>query len=136
MLPRPFRAIAETVVPEAAGLDEAGWDELEAIVERALAGRPPALQRQLRLFIRLIGLAPVARHGRTFAALEPAQRSRLLAGLQASPLLLLRRGFWGLRTLIYMGYYARDAAAKEIGYHASAAGWEAPPPGSGTSGPA
>ncbi len=127
MLPRPFRTIARTVVPEASRLDEAGWRELEAVVEQALASRPPALRRQLRLFIRAIGLLPLARYGRPFAALDGRRRTRLLTGLQESPLLLLRRGFWGLRTLIFMGYYARPAAGEEIGYRASPKGWSARP---------
>ena len=55
--------------------------------------------------------------------------TRALAGrahalsLRASstlPLLLLRRGFWGLRTLVFLGYYARPEAAAEIGYRADA----------------
>ncbi len=37
----------------------------------------------------------------------------------------LRRGFWGLRTLALMGYYARPAAAASVGYHADPRGWEA-----------
>lgn len=32
-----FRALARTIVPETAALDEADWDEVEAIVEDALA---------------------------------------------------------------------------------------------------
>lgn len=124
MLPAPFRAIARTIVPEAERLGEPGWTELETIVERALAARSPALQRQLRLFIRLIGLLPLARYGRSFATLDPTRRTRVLTSLQDSPLLLFRRGLWGLRTLIFMGYYGRAGVGDEIGYRARAEGWE------------
>ncbi|HLU24296.1 MAG TPA: gluconate 2-dehydrogenase subunit 3 family protein [Longimicrobiales bacterium] len=120
-----FRAIARTVVPEAAALDGAAWDELERIVERALAARPPKLRRQLGLLIRMIDVLAVLRHGRRFAALDDGRRARLLGALQDSRLLLLRRGIWGLRTLVFMGYYARPAAAEAIGYRADPAGWEA-----------
>ena len=119
-----FRAVAATVVPAAAGLDEAGWGDLEDIVEQALAQRPPRLQRQLLLFIRVIELLPAVRRTR-FSRLPHAARTRLLAALERAPLLLVRRGFWGLRTLVLMGYYARPAAATEIGYRADARGWEA-----------
>ena len=119
-----FRAIATTVVPEAAALDDAGWRELEGIVEHALAQRPPRLRRQLLLFIRVIERLPV-RRGRRFSALPPAARARFLAALERAPLLLVRRGFWGLRTLILMGYYARPAAATAVGYRADPRGWEA-----------
>lgn len=120
-----FRAVATTVVPEAARLDEAEWAGLEGIVERALALRPPRLRRQLRTLIQLLEWLPLVRYGRRLTALDPARRARVLTRVQDAPVLLLRRGFWGLRTLILMGYYARPAARVEIGYRADARGWEA-----------
>ncbi len=120
-----FRALATTIVPEAAGLDEDDWTALERIIENALAGRPPKLRRQLRLLIHVLQLAPLFRHGRPFTALDPARRTRFLRKVESSRLLLLRRGFWGLRTLVFMGYYARPAAAESIGYRADPRGWDA-----------
>jgi hypothetical protein len=120
-----FRAIAGSVVPEAGRLDAAGWDALEDVIETALAPRPPRMRRQLATLIRLIQWIPVLRYGRRFTRLDPGRRTRVLAALQDAPLLLLRRGFWGLRTLILMGYYARPEAAPEIGYGADPRGWGA-----------
>jgi hypothetical protein len=122
-----FRAIARTVVPEAEALDAGGWAELEGIVEAALALRPAAVRRQLLVFIRLLGVLPVFRYGRPFTALDPGPRARFLSAMESAPLLLLRRGFWGLRTLVFMGYYARPAAAEAIGYRAHLRGWQARP---------
>jgi hypothetical protein len=119
-----FRAIAATVVPEAGALDEPAWAALEAIVVDALAARPPKLQRQLRLFIRLVDWLPVTRYGRRFTRLDAARRARALGGLQDAPLALLRRGCWGLRTLILMGYYGRPETRRQIGYRADPRGWE------------
>jgi hypothetical protein len=118
-----FRALVTTSVPEAVALTAAEWTELEAIVEDAVAKRPPALRRQLRLFIRLLNLLPVLRWGRTFERLDPARRARFLASLERSRLFLLRRGFWGVRTLVFMGYYARPSAYAQIGYDARLRGW-------------
>jgi len=120
-----FRAAAAAIVPEAARLTPGEWLEVEAIVEDYLSRRPAAIRGQLRLFVRLLGLAAWARHGRSLAALDPERRTRLLAAVQDSPILLLRRGFWGLRTMVYLGYYSRPAAAPEIGYRANVRGWEA-----------
>ena len=120
-----LRAIGATVVPEAVRLDEAGWTALEEIVTDALAVRPAPLQRQLLLFIRLVEWLPVLRYGRRFTRLDAARRTRVLQVVQDAPLLLLRRGCWGLRTLLLMGYYGRPEASREIGYRAAAAGWEA-----------
>src|SRR5881398_528934 len=113
-----FRAVATCVVPEASRLDAAQWDEMAAIVARAM-------QRQLALFLILLEWFPLVRYGRRLSRLDPARRTKFLDRLQRSPLLLLRRGFWGVRTLVLMGYYGRPAAAAEIGYRADARGWEA-----------
>ena len=72
-------------------------------------------------------MLPVLRYGRPFIALDADQRARVLAWFQDSPLLLVRRGVWGLRTLVMLGYYSRPIAAAQIGYRASALGWEARP---------
>lgn len=120
-----FRALAATIVPEAAALDEAGWARVEAVVERALRERPPKLRRQLVLFVRLLGVLPLVRYGRPFEGLDEARRTRFLRAVEDARPLLVRRGFWGLRTLVYMGYYGRPEAAAEIGYRASVRGWEA-----------
>jgi len=120
-----FRAIAATVIPEAATLDADGWMQGERIVEQALALRPPRLQRQLVTLIRAIEWLPLLRYGRRFTGLDPRRRALVLDALQNAPLLLLRRGFWGLRTLALMGYYARPADAASIGYRADPRGWEA-----------
>jgi len=120
-----FRALAVTIVPEAISLDAGAWDDLERIVEEGLASRPAAIRRQLRLFVRLLDLLPVFRFGRTFRSLDPSQRTAFLLAVQDAPVLLLRRGFWGLRTLVYMGYYSRQEARDAIGYRADPRGWGA-----------
>lgn len=121
----PFRAIATTVVPEAATLDATQWAALEGIVEDALARRPARMRRQLALLIRLIEHLPLLWSGRRFSGLAAVARTRLLVRLQNAPVLLLRRGVWGLRTLVLMGYYARSEAAASIGYRADPRGWDA-----------
>ncbi len=120
-----FRAIAVTVVPAAAALDDGAWRDLEAIVEDEIAKRPARVQRQILALLRAIDFLPLARYGRRFSALDRARRTRFLHALEHAPVLLLRRGFWGIRTLVLMGYYARPAAATAIGYRADARGWEA-----------
>jgi hypothetical protein len=120
-----LRAIGITVVPEATRLDAAAWSALEDTIAGALAARPAALQRQFLLFLRLVQWLPALRYGRRFTRLDPPRRTQFLASLQDAPLLLVRRGAWGLRTLILMGYYGRAAAAGDIGYRADPRGWDA-----------
>jgi hypothetical protein len=120
-----FRALAQSFVPEAAALGERGWAEAEAIVEQFLATRPAAVRRQLALLIRLLDFLSLVRYGRRIASLDAGRRLPFLESLQNAPILLLRRGIWGVRTLAFMGYYARPEAAALIGYRADARGWEA-----------
>ncbi len=119
------RAIACTIVPEAVSLDEKAWADFDRLTDAALGDRPPTLQRRLQLFIRAIDWLPAFRFGRRFIALHPAQRARFLSGLENHPVQLIRSGFWGLRTLVLLGYYGRPEAVATIGYAADARGWEA-----------
>lgn len=118
-----IRVIACVVVPEAASLDESGWASFERLLEGAVSARPAGVVRQLRAFLRILGLLARVRHGRGFAHLTPREAGGLLERLAASRLLLLRRGVWGLRTLMLLGYYADDGRARALGYRASPAGW-------------
>jgi len=120
-----FRAVVVTVVPDAKQLDEPSWLALEALVEDVLEIRPPALRGQLQLFLRAIEWLPVVRYGRTFAALGDEQRSRVLRHLQNHPVERIRCGFWGLRTLAFLGYYGRPDSAHAIRYRPDPRGWEA-----------
>ena len=120
-----FRAVVVTVVPDAKQLDEPGWLALEKLVEDALEIRPPALRRQLQLFLRAIQWLPVVRYGRTFAVLGDEQRRRVLRYVQDHPIERIRCGFWGLRTLAFLGYYGRPEGANAIGYRPDPRGWEA-----------
>ena len=120
-----FRAFVSTIVPESAALDERGWNELEANVEEALRERPAGMHRQLRVFLRVIQAISVLRYGRPFTALDGNRRANLLSHLQDHALQLIRTGFWGLRTLAFLGYYGRLDAGREIGYVPDPRGWEA-----------
>jgi hypothetical protein len=120
-----FRALALTFVPETAASSEEDWVALEGVVTRALATRPAALQRQVVLFIRILDTLALLRHGRRLASLDPERRSRLLERISRSRLLLFRRGVWGLRTMVMMGWYGRPDVQRALGYRATAAGWAA-----------
>ncbi len=118
-----LRAIAETVVPATSALEADGWVTLDRIIANAIAARPPRMRRQLALFMHAIEWLPLLRYGRPFSRLNPHRRQRFLESLQDSPLLLIRRGFWGVRTLILMGYYTQAGTIAAIGYRADPRGW-------------
>ena len=120
-----FRALAAGFVPETAYATAAQWAQLEAAVEHAVAARPAALRRQLALLLRAIGLVARLRTGREVARLAPAECTALLQRLAGSRVLLLRRGIWGLRTLVMLGWYTQPGVIAALGYRASPAGWSA-----------
>jgi len=120
-----FRAVAETVVPESASLGPEEWQDLCSVVERALAARPEATRGQVVTFLRLLEFLPLVRLRGRFSRLAPEQRRDVLERLERSRTLLFRRGVWGVRTLVFMGYYTRPEVQAALGYRATAAGWSA-----------
>ena len=49
-----------------------------------------------------------------------------MGALERAPFRLIRRGVWGLRTLVLMGYYTQPEVIAGLGYRADRAGWERP----------
>ena len=113
---RFLRVVAVRVAPPVAGLDAAGASRFEAIVGKALADRPPALVRQFRLFLALLRWAPLLRFGARFERLSPARQDAVLRFLLDAPVAKLRAGFWGLRALVFMGYYGQPENWPAIRY--------------------
>ena len=121
----PLRAIGSVVLPSSDVLDEEGWKRAERIIEGALAPKPAGIKRQIRLFLRLVNVLPILSTGRTLTKLPLEKRAGFLRRLHRSPLMPLRRGMWGIRTLLFMGYYNQDQVRAGIGYAADPRGWAA-----------
>lgn len=98
--------------PTADDVDVAGF------VDAYVARMPAPLRRD---FLRLLGyvehLAPVAT-GRSsrFTRLAAADQDAVLAALEASDQGLLRGGFAGLKSLVFMGYYRDPRTWKILAY--------------------
>jgi hypothetical protein len=117
-------AVGARLVPEVAALTAPQRDEFRAIVADALGERPEAMRRQFRAFLGLVERGPVVRFGAPFSALAPERQDRVLRWFQDCPVELFRKGFWGMKALVLMGYYARPAAAGEVGWTPSFRGNE------------
>lgn len=124
-LARQIQPILATFIPETAQLSAADLAPVLARVDDRLAGEPESLQRQLRLFVRLLWWLPVLAKLRTFGGLKPAERLRFLSWLQDCPVVKLRVGLWGLRTLLFLGWYGDPAVQARLGYRPNIAGWDA-----------
>jgi len=111
-----FMVVAETITPEVASLDADGRARLEAIVDTALQDRDAATRKQIGTFLSVIRTAPTLRYGRPFDRLDPDRRNAVLRWFENCPISLLRKGFWGLKVLVFMGYYGQEENWSGIGY--------------------
>jgi len=111
-----FELVAERIVPELAGLDAEGMARFVGIVDGALMGRPPALRRQFGTLLGVIRWMPLFRWGTSFERLPGHRKDRVLRWMENAPLTRLRAGFWGLKTLVFMGYYGRPEVWPELPY--------------------
>jgi hypothetical protein len=114
-----LEAISSSIVPECASLDDAGRAEARRIMEAAVASRAPAVRAQLSLFAFVLRWLPALRWARPLDALDAGRRDRALRWFQESPLAPVRKGFWGVRTIVMMGYYGQPAVGGKIGWRPS-----------------
>lgn len=111
-----FMVVAETIVPEVARLDATARARMRAIVDAALMDRDAGTRRQIGSFLGVLRLAPVVRYSRPFDHLDEGRRAAVLRWFQECPVGLLRKGFWALKTLVFMGYYGQPECWPSIGY--------------------
>jgi hypothetical protein len=99
-------------VPSADDVDVAGF------VDGYVAGMDAALRRDLlRLFGYVEHVAPLASgFVSRFTRLGAADQDAVLAALEASDSDLLRGGFAGLKSLVFMGYYRDARTWKALAY--------------------
>ena len=114
--------VGERIAPGISALDPAGRNDVEALINQAIAARPPRVRRQLALFLTVLRWAPVLRYGRTFERLPASQQNAVLRWFHDAPIGSLRQGFWGVKTLVFMGYYGRPEIGVTIGYRPSRSG--------------
>jgi hypothetical protein len=108
--------VAGRVAPPTATLDAAGRSRFVALVSRALSDRPRSIQRQFALFLGVVRWAPLLRFGAPFDRLAPERQDAVLRWLLDAPVARLRGGFWGLRALVFTGYYGQPDVWLAIHY--------------------
>ncbi|MDP8998862.1 MAG: gluconate 2-dehydrogenase subunit 3 family protein [Myxococcota bacterium] len=99
-------------IPTADDLDVA------AFVDGWLARLPQRMRRDLGRFLAYIEhVAPVgAGFEARFTRLGSGEQDRVLASVEASTSDLLRAGFDGLRSLVFLGYYRDPRTWRVVGY--------------------
>jgi hypothetical protein len=111
-----LRQLAVRIVPESARLDDAQLKAFRDIVAQALGARPEGVRRQFGVLLKVLRWAPALRYGAPFERLSPEHQDAALHWFENAPVAALRKGFWGLKAMVFMGYYGRPEAARSVGY--------------------
>jgi hypothetical protein len=102
--------LAACIVPETAGAPAQVTDALLSAIDEQLRPRPRLQQLEFKLL--LLGLGGMT-------GLPSRWQERGLHLLENFPLRLVRVGIWGLKTLVFLGYYGQDSVERRIRYFPS-----------------
>ena len=111
-----FWVLAKRIVPETVELDEDGRRRFFDIIDGALLDRPDNVRRQFSTFLSVIKKAPLIRYGKSFEKLTGDCQDAVLCWFEDCPVGLLRKGFWGLKAMVFMGYYGQPETNPVVGY--------------------
>jgi hypothetical protein len=108
--------LAARLVPASAAYDASAREACLRLIDETLASRPAALRRQVALVLLMLRWAPALRFGRPLDRLEAGAQDLVLRWFQRCPVQAVRTGFWGVRTLVFLGCYGRPGAGVALGY--------------------
>ena len=108
--------LAARIVPESAGSPPQVTEPLLAAVDEELWPRPRLQQLEFKLLLFAIRWMTVPFTLHRFERLPGERQDRWLGFLENAPLTLLRVGIWGLKTLVFLGYYTQDGVQQRIVY--------------------
>lgn len=126
-----IKTLAPRIAPGVTGLDDKGRGEFLRLIEEAVGSRPPMVQRQISLFLKVLKFSPILWFGDPLDRLPPDQADAVLKWFHSCPIPILRSGFWGIKTLVLLGYYGRPDLGPSLGYRPSKNGNDrlvSPPP--------
>ena len=109
-------SLAACIVPESAGAPPQVTGPLLAAIDEELRPRPRLQQLEFKVLLLAIRWMTVPFTLRWFERLPPERQVRWLRLLENAPLTLLRVGIWGLKTLVFLGYYTQDGVQRRILY--------------------
>ena len=117
-------ALSQALVPETLTLAPERRARFFEIIDSMLATRPASMRLLIGIFLVFLRWAPLLRFGGRLDRLEPARQRQALRWFEDSPLAAIRTGFWGVKTLVFAGYYAQPEIAAQNGYRPSFSGNE------------
>ncbi|MEZ0229343.1 MAG: hypothetical protein ACAI25_12010 [Planctomycetota bacterium] len=109
-------SLAHAVVPETRAFTPERRARFFEIIETTLATRPKKMIRLLGIFLRVMRWLPLVRFGGRLDSLEGEAQKKALRWFEDHSSPLVRSGFWGVKTLLFMGYYAQPDIAASLDY--------------------
>lgn len=130
LLQHVARRICASDRPGDASIPTADDTDVAGFADSYIRTMPADLRSDLKKLIALVEhLAPLSLGYRArFTKLDADSQDRVLASLESNDVSLLRGGFAGLKSLIFMGYYRDPRTWRMLGYDGPrvgrpAAGW-------------
>lgn len=111
-----FLAIVSRIVPRDGDLPAAETPETVRVADRLMAEKEPAVQADFRKFLAVFEWLALLLHGKRFSRLAPDKQDLYMRLWEDSPARKMRQGFWGAKTLSYIGFYSRPESWDETGY--------------------
>ena len=111
-----LQILAARIVPETTELDADGLSRFFEIIDGALLDRPDSVRGQFATFLGVLRWAPAARFGRPFERLVTERQDAVLRWFEDCPVSILGKGFWGLKAMVFMGYYGQPETNELVGY--------------------
>ena len=111
-----LRSVAARLAPGSAELDAAGRERFFALVEKTLGEKPEGVRALFSTFLRALRWLPALRYGAPLDRLSGERQDAALRWFQDAPLLPLRQGFWGLKALVFLGYYGQTELRELFAY--------------------
>ena len=90
--------------------------------KRQLQDRDLSVRRQFGTFLAVLRWAPLVRYGEPLEKLNADRQDTVLRWFEDCPIGLLRKGFWGLKAMVFMGYYGQPETNELVGYAPDADG--------------
>ncbi len=111
-----FEALQAALVPLFKSFNEEQRQKSRELVNLVLADKSRIIHFKIALFLWVIDMFSILRGGHSFKNLAEDKKYQALDFFFASPVALLRKGFWGLNTLAKIGVYGQHSVYPRLNY--------------------
>ena len=117
-------AVTRRIAPPVADLPESEQAKIIQTVDETLGKRDGKIQKQFNLFLKVLRLSTIIPYGKSMDRLSDERMDQKLRRFQDHPIEKMRLGFWGMKTMVYMGFYGDPERYASFSYQPSLHGNE------------